>query len=119
LIYFISWIYPNEFFISLMHRFLAIYIVVIGLNILIGLSGQLSLGHAGFYALGAYGSGLLANHLGLPFWVTMWGGVILVLGCGCWLSRSWDSVLEGDFCRRFSRRFGGLWGTLPVGPLKV
>ncbi|MBI0579859.1 branched-chain amino acid ABC transporter ATP-binding protein/permease [Neobacillus cucumis] len=60
-----------------MHRFLAVYIVVIGLNILIGLSGQLSLGHAGFYALGAYGSGLLANHFQLPFWVTMWGGMIL------------------------------------------
>jgi ABC-type branched-subunit amino acid transport system ATPase component/ABC-type branched-subunit amino acid transport system permease subunit len=77
LIWLLPWVYPNEFFISLLQRFIAIYIVVVGLNILIGLSGQLSLGHAGFYALGAYGSGLLATKLQLPFWVTMWGGLVL------------------------------------------
>jgi ABC-type branched-subunit amino acid transport system permease subunit len=37
-----------------------------GLNILLGLSGQMSLGHAGFYALGAYGSALASVKLGLP-----------------------------------------------------
>src|SRR5947199_712496 len=42
-------------------------IVAIGLGILIGHTGQLSLGHAGFFAIGAYASALLTLRLGLPF----------------------------------------------------
>jgi branched-chain amino acid transport system permease protein len=36
-------------------------IVVVGLNLLMGYAGQVSLGQAGFYALGAYASGILAT----------------------------------------------------------
>src|SRR5438552_14344782 len=42
-------------------------IVAIGLGILIGHTGQISLGHAGFFAIGAYTSALLTLRLGLPF----------------------------------------------------
>ncbi len=42
-------------------------IAVIGLNILVGYCGQLSIGHAGFIAVGAYTSAILTNRLGLPF----------------------------------------------------
>jgi branched-chain amino acid transport system permease protein len=38
-----------------------------GLNILVGYCGQLSIGHAGFMAVGAYTSAILSNKLGLPF----------------------------------------------------
>ncbi|TMG50267.1 MAG: hypothetical protein E6H91_04535, partial [Chloroflexi bacterium] len=41
-------------------------IVAIGLGILIGHTGQISLGHAGFFAIGAYASALLTLRLGLP-----------------------------------------------------
>ncbi|MBI4303648.1 MAG: branched-chain amino acid ABC transporter permease [Chloroflexi bacterium] len=44
-------------------------IAVIGLNILIGYCGQLSIGHAGFMAVGAYTSAILTNRLELPFLV--------------------------------------------------
>jgi len=40
-------------------------IVAIGLNVLVGYTGQISLGHAGFFAIGAYATVLLAN-AGLP-----------------------------------------------------
>jgi branched-chain amino acid transport system permease protein len=40
-------------------------IAAIGLNILIGYCGQLSIGHAGFIAVGAYTSALLSGKLGL------------------------------------------------------
>jgi len=46
-------------------------IAVIGLNVLLGLSGQMSLGQAGFFALGAYGSALAALRLGWPVPVSM------------------------------------------------
>lgn len=41
-------------------------IVAIGLNILIGCTGQVSLGHAGFFAIGAYVQGLLITNWGVP-----------------------------------------------------
>lgn len=46
-------------------------IVAIGLGILIGHTGQISLGHAGFFAIGAYASALLTLRLGLPFIVAL------------------------------------------------
>ncbi len=42
-------------------------IIAIGLNLLVGYSGQISLGHAGFMAIGAYASSLLMLKLHLPF----------------------------------------------------
>ena len=41
--------------------------VAIGLNLLVGRTGQISLGHAGFFAIGAYASALLTSRLDLPF----------------------------------------------------
>src|SRR5690349_18686699 len=46
-------------------------IVAIGLGILIGYTGQISLGHAGFFAIGAYASALLTLRLGVPFVVAL------------------------------------------------
>jgi branched-chain amino acid transport system permease protein len=46
-------------------------IVVSGLDILFGYSGQISLGHAGFYCIGAYASAILSRDLGLPVFATM------------------------------------------------
>ncbi|NTV64136.1 MAG: branched-chain amino acid ABC transporter permease [Oscillochloris sp.] len=43
----------------------------IGLNILVGYTGQISIGHAGFMAVGAYASGLLATRAGLPMWISI------------------------------------------------
>jgi branched-chain amino acid transport system permease protein len=43
-------------------------IAVLGLNLFIGYTGQISLGHAGFFALGAYGSAVLTATYGFPPW---------------------------------------------------
>ena len=42
-------------------------IVAIGLNILVGYTGQISLGHSGFFAIGAYVTLVLMSKVGLPF----------------------------------------------------
>jgi branched-chain amino acid transport system permease protein len=42
-------------------------IVAIGLNILVGYTGQISLGHSGFFAIGAYATLALMSKVGLPF----------------------------------------------------
>lgn len=52
-------------------------IIVIGLNLVMGYAGQISLGHAAFYGLGAYASALLTVHLGLYPWLAMLIGAIL------------------------------------------
>ena len=46
-------------------------ISVHGLNILTGYCGQISIGHAGFMAVGAYTSAIMAAKLGLSFWITL------------------------------------------------
>ena len=52
-------------------------IVAAGLNVLAGFAGQISLGHAGFYALGAYGAALAATRLGWPLWASVPAGMVL------------------------------------------
>jgi branched-chain amino acid transport system permease protein len=55
-------------------------------NILGGYAGQLSLGHAAFFAIGAYASAVLATHLGISPWIGMFVGAalaaLLSLGIG-------------------------------------
>ncbi|MFT4106338.1 MAG: branched-chain amino acid ABC transporter permease [Lacrimispora sp.] len=52
--------------------FIFIYIVAVsGLDIVFGYSGQISLGHAAFFAIGAYGSAILHKHVHIPVVLTM------------------------------------------------
>lgn len=46
-------------------------IAALGLNLLTGYAGQISIGHAGFVAIGAYTSALLALKAGFPFWAAL------------------------------------------------
>ena len=46
-------------------------IVAIGLNILVGYTGQISLGHSGFFAIGAYATIVLMGKIGLPFVIAL------------------------------------------------
>lgn len=51
--------------------------VALSLNVLIGMGGQISIGHAGFWALGAYASALTVIELGWPFLVGVAvGGIV-------------------------------------------
>ena len=57
-------------------------IALLGLNILTGYNGQISLGHGAFYAIGAYSAAVLMDRLGAPYWATIpaAGAVCLVAG---------------------------------------
>jgi branched-chain amino acid transport system permease protein len=46
-------------------------IALVGMNILIGYSGQISLGHGAFMAIGAYTSAILMDKLNIPYWMTI------------------------------------------------
>ncbi|HXJ10318.1 MAG TPA: branched-chain amino acid ABC transporter permease [Burkholderiales bacterium] len=57
-------------------------IALLGLNILTGYNGQISLGHGAFYAIGAYTAAILMDKLGMPYWATIpiAGAVCFVVG---------------------------------------
>jgi len=53
-------------------NFIAIQaIVACGLNVIVGYAGQISLGHAAFFGIGAYSSALLTTKAGLTFWAAL------------------------------------------------
>lgn len=57
-------------------------IALLGLNLLTGFNGQISLGHGAFYAMGAYTAAILMDQAGVPYWVTIpiAGMVCLIIG---------------------------------------
>jgi branched-chain amino acid transport system permease protein len=57
-------------------------IALLGLNILTGYNGQISLGHGAFYAIGAYTTAILLDKTAIPYWgaVPISGAVCLVAG---------------------------------------
>src|SRR5437879_13699113 len=61
----------SSFQSSLWAQALILAIAIMGLNILVGYSGQLSLGHGAFMALGAYTSAILAHHYKLDYLITI------------------------------------------------
>ncbi len=67
----------DPFFILVLQSLAYLFIATLGLDILVGWTGQISLGHAGLYAVGAYTTALLATRLGWSFWVTAPLGALL------------------------------------------
>ncbi len=61
----LPFILPNSYYMDLAIRMAINAIIVIGLNLLIGFAGQISLGHAGFLGIGAYASAVLPTHFGI------------------------------------------------------
>lgn len=66
----------NPFILNMLSMAALTVIVVTGLNLLLGFAGQISLGHAGFVALGAYISSLLSVKLGINPWVAIFVAVL-------------------------------------------
>ena len=50
---------------------LAYAIAILGLNMLTGYNGQISLGHGAFFAIGAYVAAILMDKAGMPYWMTI------------------------------------------------
>jgi branched-chain amino acid transport system permease protein len=57
-------------------------IALLGLNILTGFNGQVSLGHGAFYAIGAYTTAILLDNTAIPYWATLPIAGIVCLGAG-------------------------------------
>ncbi len=79
--------------------------VAIGLNILVGYTGQISLGHAGFFAIGAYSCVLLMLKLGCPFVLALPAAGFVAAGFGFLLGLP-SLRLEGPYLAIATLGFG-------------
>ncbi|WP_290920007.1 branched-chain amino acid ABC transporter permease [Halodesulfovibrio sp.] len=110
--------YQTNIFIS----FLLYVVLGLGLNIIVGVAGLLFLGHAAFYAIGAYSYALLNHYFGIGFWIALpLGGLFACLG-GIMLAFP-VLRLRGDYLAIVTLGFGEIirlvlenWGSLTGGP---
>ena len=61
---------------------MAYAVVLLGLNMLTGYNGQISLGHGAFYAIGAYVAAILMDRYGVPYWLTLPAAAAICLAAG-------------------------------------
>ncbi len=60
----------SDYYIDLANRACLFILLCVGLNIVKGFCGQVTVGHIGLYAIGAVSSALLALNYGLSFWIS-------------------------------------------------
>jgi branched-chain amino acid transport system permease protein len=108
------------------YTLIGIYILLsIGLNIIFGYAGQISLGHAAFFAIGAYTSAICTARLGLPFPVAFLCAGFLSLLFGLGVGRA-ALKLEGAYLAMATIGFGEIvkmvlihWESLSGGPAGI
>ncbi len=98
-------------------------ILALSLNLLLGYTGQLSLGHAGFFGIGAYASALLTLKLAWPVWLGLAGAAVLA-GLAGWAIGRLALKLRGAYFVLVTISFAGVislvsinWMELTNGPL--
>jgi branched-chain amino acid transport system permease protein len=64
-------LFASAYQIYLVDTILIACIGALGLNLLTGYAGQISIGHGGFLGVGAFTSALLVTKAGLPFWISV------------------------------------------------
>jgi branched-chain amino acid transport system permease protein len=67
----------GEYHLSIINLVLISIVGALGLNILVGYTGQISIGHGAFMSVGAYTAANLAVRAGLPFWITLPAGGLM------------------------------------------
>jgi branched-chain amino acid transport system permease protein len=75
-------LFASDFQLFRLTNILIYALALLGVNILVGYNGQISLGHGAFYALGAYVAAIQTAHCGVPHWaaVPVAGACCLIAG---------------------------------------
>jgi ABC-type branched-subunit amino acid transport system ATPase component/ABC-type branched-subunit amino acid transport system permease subunit len=76
----------NPYYIHLLETIMIYAIVLFGLDIVVGYTGQVSLGHAGLFGIGAYTAGVLVFKLGASLWLTLPAAIALTAAFGALLA---------------------------------
>ncbi|HEY1474400.1 MAG TPA: branched-chain amino acid ABC transporter permease [Pseudolabrys sp.] len=69
--------FPSAYYYRIGALVFIFALAVVGLNLLMGFAGQVSLGHAGFLGIGAYSVAIGPVHFGAPSWLCLLAGAIL------------------------------------------
>src|SRR6267154_6072224 len=67
----------QDYYLSILNLILIAIVGALGLNILVGYTGQISIGHGAFMSVGAYTAANLVVRLDSPFWVTIPAGGLM------------------------------------------
>jgi branched-chain amino acid transport system permease protein len=77
---FLPLVFPSAYYFRIAALVFVFALAALGLNLLMGLAGQVSLGHAGFLGIGAYAASTGPTHLGLPSWLSVLCGAAISVG---------------------------------------
>jgi branched-chain amino acid transport system permease protein len=83
----------SDFQLFRLTNVLILAIALLGVNILFGYNGQISLGHGAFYAIGAYAAAVLGTHFGVPHWAAVPAAGVICLLAG--LAFGWPTLRLG------------------------
>jgi branched-chain amino acid transport system permease protein len=78
----LPWITFNDYQRYLLDLILINIVLAVGLNIVKGFAGQVTVGHIAMMAIGAYTSAVLATKFGAPFWVALPGAMLVTAIAG-------------------------------------
>lgn len=126
------WVYPSN--LALMTRIIAVMLLVLSLDLVTGMAGVATLGHAALFGAGAYGAGIAAAHFAVadPFALLLIGllagaaagllsGLVILRGRG--LGQLVLSIalvqLAHETANRFSRWTGGSDGLPGIAPAPI
>ena len=73
-------LFPSTYYFRVASLVWVSAFAAIGLNILMGQAGQVSLGHAGFFGMGGYAVAIGPTHLGVPVWAALLAGAVISAG---------------------------------------
>jgi ABC-type branched-subunit amino acid transport system ATPase component/ABC-type branched-subunit amino acid transport system permease subunit len=76
----------NPYYIHLVETIMIYAIVLFGLDIVVGYTGQVSLGHSGLFGIGSYTAGVMVMKLAAPLWLTLPAAVVITAGFGALLA---------------------------------
>jgi branched-chain amino acid transport system permease protein len=73
----LPWFFPSAYYYRIGALVFIFALAVVGLNLLMGFAGQVSLGHAGFLGIGAYSVAIGPVYFGVPSWLCVFAGAVL------------------------------------------
>jgi branched-chain amino acid transport system permease protein len=99
-------LFPKNYFVTVVGVSVGFHVILaVALNLLIGYAGQISLGHAAFFGMGAYSSGILTTRLGWDPWLAMLTGLAAVFLVASLLARP-ILKLKGHYLAMATLGFG-------------
>ena len=117
----LPFVITSSYYLPLITTIIIYAILVLGLDIVFGYTGEVSIGHAALFGVGAYSAGLMSLHFGLGFWWALPVGIVVTALFGALLALPALKV-TGPYLAMVTLAFGTIVITLinemtDLGPL--